>query len=258
MSKKQYTWLTNVALILGVVSAFVYQRAYVPHATAIALAIVAGVLSVGVYFHNQFACRGTSKVKSSADFDLIAVGTGGKHFLAEAKGIEVKPREGRKLVLLGFEEAVKLAEMQAAMQRTVVDRIRGLSLLIEAQREAELEKTAQYMQQYLQQNNAARRLRYGFHGDNGLIAPEVELSPREAAACYAQIMREIVTEGSMKEWEFRVDRKGGLRVSGRRYEQEDEDQDQSEHVDVHWVIQEARAELEGRHFSDSDFREQRA
>lgn len=255
MSKKQYNWLTNIALVLGVVSAFLYQRADVPHAVAIALAVAAGVLSVGVYFYNQFAYRSASGVKVDADFDMVVVAADGKGMLAEVKQEEVKQHEGRRFVLLGFEEAIKVAEMQVAMQRSVVNRIRGLSLLLEAQRKAELEKTAAYMQQYLQQNNAARRLRYRFPGDNRLMEPEVELSPREAAACYTQIMREIVSDAKMQEWDFVLDAKG-LRVSGKKYQPGVEDE--AGHVDIHWVIEDVRNELEGRDLIDPDFREQRA
>ena len=58
---------------------------------------------------------------------MVVVAADGKGMLAEVKQEEVKQHEGRRFVLLGFEEAIKVAEMQVAMQRSVVNRIEVLA-----------------------------------------------------------------------------------------------------------------------------------
>jgi hypothetical protein len=249
MSKKQYSWITNVALILGVVSAFLYQRSDVPHAFSLALGIAAAVISVATYFYNQFVGEGAPQVERSKDVDVVALSAHGTYFVAEVK----QSAQRRVSLLLGYEEEIKLAELRSAAQRKLVGRIRGLTALLEAQRNAELERQADYMQQYLQQNNASRRLRYRFPSDSRLMEPEVELSPREAAACYRQIMRDLVNDDGMQEWAFHLDPKGGLRVSGRKHHPQVKDE--SENVDIKLDV---RAELESGQLSDPDVKEQSA
>jgi hypothetical protein len=78
------------------------------------------------------------------------------------------------------------------------------------------------------------------------MEPEVELSPREAAACYRQIMRDIVNDDGMQEWAFHIDPKGGLRVSGRKHHSQVKDE--SENVDINIIIEDVRAELESGQF----------
>jgi hypothetical protein len=210
MSKNSYNWLTNAGMLLGILSAWLYQRAEVSHVFAVALAVVAAILSIGTYFYERFFPKSAEKVEVLIAPAVVTANESGGGVVRE-----IKAAPGVKLVAYR-EQEIMLAEFRAATQRTLVDRIRDLASMIEAQRNTEMERTTAYMQRYVQHNNAGRRLRYRFPTDNRLMEPEVEMSAREAAVCYRQIMRDIVDSNDDTEWDFTVGPKG-LRVSGKKH-----------------------------------------
>jgi hypothetical protein len=71
------------------------------------------------------------------------------------------------------------------------------------------------MKAYTVHNDAGRRMRYHFPADKRLMTPEVELSPKETAACALEIIRKLAIEDRLNEWEYLFDAKG-LRVSSKR------------------------------------------
>jgi hypothetical protein len=223
MPKSLYNLLTNIALILGIVSAWLYQRSHLPHAFSLSLAVIAGFLAVGTYFLNWYI---GDRVGPSAS-DLIAKV---QNHLSEGERSKSLARtnfqgrvirqldlsEERLALLLEREAQVKLAELQAKAQRDLVKRMRELNLMVEAQRLTELEHSASYLEQYLQHVNFERRLRYRFPTETRLMEPEVEMSPREAAICFKKIMHDMVNSDEEIEWGFKVDHKGSLHISGKR------------------------------------------
>jgi hypothetical protein len=262
MSKRSYNWLTNVALVLGVVSAFLYERTSAPHLLAIAMAVGAGAISISTYLYNQLSCRRTPRedqevVSLSEDkhsgFDAVAVDAHGKEVVAAEMNMYERHAE--------MIEAIQLADYQVAITKTFDERIRVLTSLLEAQRRASGARTAAYMQQYLLKNNAARRLRYRFANEKSLMEPEVELSPNEAAACYTQIMREMAGDDKMKYWDFVVDA-NGLRVSEKKPQeeiyQEEIYQEEIYEVDIELLLHDPGHDLEARQLIDPEISEQRA
>jgi hypothetical protein len=210
MSKKFYNWLTNAGMLLGILSAWLYQRAEVSHVVAITVALVAASLSIGTYFYDRFSAKYEEKAEVPNTPNTVITNEMGHTIVSE-----VTPARRMQLVL-NHEHEIMLAENQAATQRALVDRIRELGSIMETHRNAEMGRTAAFMQHYVQHNNAGRRLRYRYPTDKRLMEPEVEMSSREAAVCYKQIMRDIVDSTDDMEWDFTVDTKG-LRVSGKKH-----------------------------------------
>lgn len=87
-----------------------------------------------------------------------------------------------------------------------------LSLYLEHMLSLEAKRKETLMQHFWH-HHAGRRLRYHLGAENHLMTPEVELSPKETAACAAEIIRDLSGDG--KEWDFAFDAKG-LRVSRRK------------------------------------------
>jgi hypothetical protein len=210
MSKKFYNWLTNSGMLLGIFAAWLYQRAEVSHVVAIAVALLAASLSIGTYFYDRFSSKYEEKAEVPNALSVVIANEIDRSIVEEVKSAE------RTKLVLNHEHEIMLAEIQAAAQQALVDRIRELGSIMEAHRNGEMKQTAAYMQHYVQHNNAGRRLRYRFPTDKRLMEPEVEMSPREAAVCYKQIMRDIVDSNDDMEWGFTVDTKG-LRVSGKKH-----------------------------------------
>jgi hypothetical protein len=249
MSKGSYNWVTNVALVLGVLSAFLYDWARVPHAFAIGLAIIAGVMSVGAYFYNRFSCDKASKADvetASPCQEIVVVGPDGTEAIDMRLHGKLRPSRLEIIGTEGIVEEIKLAEYRVAMQKTLVERIRDLTSLLEAQRKASAERTAAYMQQYLLESNAARRMRYRFPAETRLMEPEVEMSPKEAAECYRQIILGLAGEDRIADWEFVIDA-NGLRVRGKKY------QPDIFEVDIHELLI-AEVDMEGDGIDITDAR----
>ena len=98
MSKNSYNWLTNAGMILGILSAWLYQRTEVPHVIAIALAVVAAILSVGTYFYDRFFSRSAEKAEVPIAPNIVIANESGAG-VAEVKSapridLVLKPRAG--------------------------------------------------------------------------------------------------------------------------------------------------------------------
>lgn len=204
MSKQAYNSVTNVALLLGILSAFLYS--HIPHEVAIGLAIIAGVMAVGAYFYNAFASRQTA-VHEEASCDR------NDHRPSAA---EVVVHDTASNTRVGINVAEHNRHMPDLDAIALVGKWAShdlISAYMEQKLSFDAKRKDAFMHHYLLRNNAGRRLRYQFEADNRLITPEVELSPKETASCAAEIIRELTSDG--KEWSFAFDSKG-LRVSPKK------------------------------------------
>jgi hypothetical protein len=181
MSRVSYNLITNVALLLGIASALLYSR--ITHEIAIGIAIVAGILGVGAYFYNSFASRKSELHEPVAD----------------------KVDDGNSPDVVGIWTGSHPTVISYRAQNK-------LSLYLEHMVSLEAKRTETLMQQFWR-HHTGRRLRYRLGAENHLMTPEVELSPKETAACAAEIIRHL--SGDEEEWDFAFDAKG-LRVSRRK------------------------------------------
>jgi hypothetical protein len=214
MSKKTYDWLTNIAVILGVASAFLYS--HVPHRFAISLAVIAGLLSVGVYFYNQFFRPKSDKCEEKAEAKELTKLEEDQMLVS----LEQRKFEARQRIVAAEKqiEMLRIAQMELESQRMFALRQREMMLLLESK--FRLERTlsaSEYMQHFMLHSIFARRLRYNFQSEKGLVSPEVELSPNEAAQCYMEIIRQMTGDEKIKGWDYVIDARG-LRLSEARPE----------------------------------------
>jgi hypothetical protein len=206
MSKQAYNLVTNVALLLGILSAFLYS--HIHHEVAIGLAMIAGVMAVGAYFYNAFAS--CTAVHDEASCDRNDHGSSPAEVVVHdtasntrvAIDVAVAAQHNRPMPDL---DAIALVGKWARHDL--------ISAYLEQMLSFDAKRKDAFMHHYLLHSNAGRRLRYQFEADNRLITPEVELSPKETASCAAEIIRELTSDG--KEWSFAFDSKG-LRVSQKK------------------------------------------
>jgi hypothetical protein len=206
MSKRAYNWLTNVAIILGVAAALLYDSPRVPHVVSIALAIIAGVFAAGVYLYNQFLR--TKKATVDENFLRTIENLDGLNSLQIPSRIATIHEPSDDTAFARVEQnqrakatidALLAAEVNLAVQRQLANRQREM---------LKMARAGEFAQQFLTHSAFARDLRYSFQGAKRLVTPEVELSPKEAALCYTEIIRQISHDDKMKSWEYHVDRNG--------------------------------------------------
>lgn len=201
MSKRLYSLITNVALLLGIASALLYSR--ITHEIAIGIAVVAGILGVGSYFYNSFA-SGKSECHE-AIIDKVDDG----NILNMAV-----MRAGLHPTVIELRDADHIAvDYHLIATRDLYRAEKQLSFYLEQMLSLEAKRKETLIQPFWRHLSGGRRLRYHLGAENHLMTPEVELSPNEAAACAAKIIRDL--SGDSKEWDFAFDAKG-LRVSRRK------------------------------------------
>jgi hypothetical protein len=200
MSKRSYSLITNVALLLGIASALLYNR--ITHEIAIGIAVVAGILGVGAYFYNSFVSRKSEsheavnhKIDDDNSLNMVVTRAGSHPAVIELKDVDHIAVDDRVISAMDLYKAE-----------------RQLSLYLEYMRSLEAKRKETLMHHFWR-HHAGRSLRYHLGAENHLMTPEVELSPKETAACAAEIIRDLSGDG--KEWDFAFDAKG-LRVSRRK------------------------------------------
>jgi hypothetical protein len=238
MSKKAYNWLTNVAIILGVAGALLYDSPRVPHFVSIALAVIAGLLAAGVYLCNQFLRTKAAQTEKLAldlreDARLASAGVG-KSTMAMRAYAESQIERAHDTVMSQHRQAIEAlveAEMKLAAQREVANRQKGVLLILDGM-DVKLEQTkraASFMDQFLEHSVFARGLRYNLEGEKSLLTPEVELSPMEAALCITDIIRHVSSDPRMKGLDYRVDQHGLHLSQGRQTQR------RGHHVEMHML-----------------------
>ena len=193
MSKRLYSLITNVALLLGIASALLYSR--ITHEIAIGIAVLAGILGVGAYFYNSFASQESESHENDISHDMVGMQAGSRPTVIALKNISH---------IAMYDHVILAPDIYGAEKQ--------LSLYLEHMLSLDIKRKEILMQNY-RRHRAGRRLRYHLGAENHLMTPEVELSPKETAACAAEIIRDLSGDG--KEWNFAFDAKG-LRVSRRK------------------------------------------
>ncbi len=200
MSGRIYNWIANVALALGIASAFLYDSAKVPHVLAIAGGIVAGVTAVALYFWNQHESK-KEEVRKTA--------------------VEVPKRLEFTVTKEASDDVAAIWTKALTQTATLELQNRILADLWRVQVEPDIvyfqghgNASRRWMASYYanQHRFAGRSLRYAFPKETRVMTPEVELSAREAAACALEIVLNLAIQDKLNEWEYVFDAKG-LRVS---------------------------------------------
>jgi hypothetical protein len=203
MSGRIYSWIANGALVLGIASAFLYDSAKVPHVLAVAAGIVAGMTAVALYFWNQQEC----KKKGNKEAQEVVVETAPK-LEAAKKDADIVATWAKALTQTATLDLQK--RILAELWRT---HVAPDVVYFHAHANASRKWMANY---YVHQGFLpGRSLRYAFPKETRVMTPEVELSPREAAACAIEIMLNLAIQDKLNEWEYIFDAKG-LRVSMKR------------------------------------------
>ena len=224
MTKKTYSWTSNGAMVLAIASAFLYDSGRVSHTFAIALGVVAGAIAIIIYFSNQ-----ASSFKP--EYELPKQGVVSKQTPApNDEPATVESSSTRQIALHTEERLQKLQQTRArllvdanVLNRIVLESLRGSGgTCEEAVEDAPFRwlegsryRYDVWMKAYTLHNDVGRRMKYHFPADKRLMTPEVELSPKETAACALEIIRKLAIEDRLNEWEYLFDAKG-LRVSSKR------------------------------------------
>jgi hypothetical protein len=201
MSGRIYNWIANGALALGIASAFLYDSTKVPHVLAVAAGIVAGITAVTLYFWNQQECK--KKENKEA-----------QEFVVE---IAPKLEAAQKHADIGATLAKGLTQTATLdLQNHILTKLTQVTpdvIYFHAHGNASRKWMANY---YVHQGHSyGRSLRYAFPKETRVMTPEVELSPREVAACAIEIMLNLAIQDKLNGWEYVFDAKG-LRVSMKR------------------------------------------
>jgi hypothetical protein len=209
MSGRIYNRIANVALLLGIASAFLYDSGKVPNWLAIAIGVVAGVIAVAVYFWNQHKEKKDETAGPGQVAEIVAAETALK-----PKRIEIE------LMTKAAAELGVLAAMEAAsvnLSHYVAARVAHRMLYHDLSARHELWHVGPSAQKWLSLYSPpevypGRSLRYTFPKGLRLMTPEVELSPVETANCVVHIMRTLAIQDRLNELDYVFDEKG-LRVS---------------------------------------------
>ena len=195
-------------MLIGIVSALLFDSGKVPHAVAGTIGIAAGVAAIAMYFWNQSRSKADEEsatkveaeldrkaevareVKSMPTYDLAWV------IANRLSSGQIKPFYTSKHFESFLEAAVLNADARTA----------------EAYRR---KRACLYLTDYAQHH--ARTLRWQMPKDSSLalMQPEVELSPNELAACALEIMHNLALSEDVKVWDYTLGPKG-LRVSVRK------------------------------------------
>jgi hypothetical protein len=204
MSERTYNRLANTSMLIAIVSALLFDSGKFPHVVVGTIGILAGVAALALYFCNQ---REVSEKKElsqpqqeGAVAELEAVEgkaiqgtTQGVHFLTQGVHFRLMADEARAV---GVGDLWQIAIANNALQAYT-------------RRRAAEAWLAHYSDDY------APNLRWSAaKGDSRvLMQPEVELSPKQVAACAVEIMRNLAILDELNgEWEYSFGAKG-LRVS---------------------------------------------
>jgi hypothetical protein len=206
MSGRVYNWIANGALVLGIASAFLYDSTKVPHSLVVAAGVVAGVTAVALYFWNQLQCKKKETEVKNAAAEVPVVHVPAK---VEAKKPSVDA------IPAAWTKALTQTATLELQKRILADvwRLQVTNDLVYCRVRGHGAASQRWMADYKTYHHlAGRQLRYAFPKEARLMTPEVELSPREAAACAIEIMLNLAIQDKLNEWEYVFDAKG-LRVS---------------------------------------------
>lgn len=201
MNSRAYSLISNAALLLGIASAFLYDSGRVPNWLAIAMAVTSGAGAVALYFYNRERC----------DVVLPKEKTPGHPVAMVKSHDDVKIANTVRTVSMTWSktDAARILEVQ---RRVLMD----LEATSRAMQSSRMVVPREWMSAYHSSHHfPMRNVRYAFPKEVGMMTPEVELSPRETAACAIEIIRNLAFADKVNEWEYVFDAKG-LRVSVKR------------------------------------------
>jgi hypothetical protein len=201
MSARVYNLISNGALLLGIASAFLYDSGRAPNWVAIAMAVTAGAVAVTLYFYNGERCGVVAKEKTP-DSSVAVV-------KSQADDVKIANSVRTVSVTWSKTDAARILEVQ---RRVLID----LEATSRAMQTSRMVVPREWMNAYHASHHfPMRNMRYAFPKEVGMMTPEVELSPRETAACAIEIIRNLAFADKLNEWEYVFDAKG-LRVSMKR------------------------------------------
>lgn len=203
MSERTYNRLANILMFIAIGSAVLFDSGRLPHRVIGTIGILAGVAALALYFWNQYQVSEKKKGLHSSQQE------GGVVEVAVAEG---KPAKGAPGVSHFFFDDPSFRDKEV----TRPGDFWRIAIFDKALEEHHRSVAQAWLDLY--SKNYARNLRWSFaKGDTRtLMQPEVELSPKEVAACAIEIMRNLAISDQLKgEWEYSFGPKG-LHVSLKR------------------------------------------
>lgn len=197
MIERMYNRLANIAMLIAILSAVLFDSGKFPHVVVGTIGILAGVAALVLYFWNQREVSEKKEVshpsqQEGAVAELTAVA---------GKAVQGTTQGGHLLLMANEAMAVGVGDLwQVAIGNNTLEAYR---------RRAAEAWLAHYSDNY------ARNLRWSADkGDSRvLMQPEIELSPKQVAACAIEIMRNLAISDELNgEWEYSFGAEG-LRVS---------------------------------------------
>jgi hypothetical protein len=202
--------LANILILIGIASALLFDSGKVPHVFVGTIGVIAGVATIALYFWNQYHIE----AKKEAN---------GAEIKTEA---EVKPVVESKpeVAVVRRNTAATNLEALKAREKAWKSAAEGFELAVWDTKLCDARMIDAYRRELAAHHwlvyydvHQARTLRWHVPKDASLklMQPEVELSPKEVAACAVQIMRYLALDEDLKGWEYVFDPKG-LRVSVKK------------------------------------------
>ncbi len=207
MNERTYNRLANILMLTGIGSAVLFDSGKFPSVVVGTIGILAGVAALVLYFWNQHKASEKKEVSHSSQQETAMV---------EVRALERKPQRGSPRAVHLFVDDLWMADGVIADKAMT---LRAGDVWRIAVRDKALETYRRHIEAKAwlahYSDNYARNLRWSAaKGDaRALMQPEVELSPKEVAACVIEIMRNLaITDDLNREWEYSFGPKG-LRVS---------------------------------------------